>query len=259
MSNDQKLPKIFIVPYRDRPTQRELFLAQMQKLLADETQPYEIYFAHQCDTRPFNRGAMKNLGFLAMKAKYPATYKDITFIFHDVDTWPSTKGLVSYDTVPGIVAHFYGYQFSLGGIFAIKGADFEKSAGFPNFWGWGLEDNVIQERCLKLGLKISREQFYGISDKRITRLFDGYNRVLSQRDSVVYKFESPDDMHSLKNISYTTASEKQHVFVINIANFDCAMNPNEQIFKNYDIRNGATIKIPQGFSRRVWSMNKLYT
>ena len=107
----------------------------MKILLEDITEPYEIYFAHQCDNRPFNRGAMKNLGFIAIKNKYPNHYKDITFIFNDVDTFPGEKGMIDYITTPGIVKHYYGFNFALGGIFSICGADFEKAKGFPNFWG----------------------------------------------------------------------------------------------------------------------------
>ena len=60
--------KIFIVPYRNRVTHRSRFLERMSDYLKDESD-WEIYFAHQCDERPFNRGAMKNIGFLAMKRK----------------------------------------------------------------------------------------------------------------------------------------------------------------------------------------------
>ena len=46
--------RIFIVPYRDRVSDKERFLAEMKTLLAD-TEPYEIYFAHQYDQRPTGR------------------------------------------------------------------------------------------------------------------------------------------------------------------------------------------------------------
>jgi hypothetical protein len=158
--------RVFIIPYRDRPTQKNEFLSKIKNLLEDsaESLPYEIYFAHQCDKRPFNRGAMKNIGFLAIRKKYPNNYKNITFIFHDVDTWPTEKGLIDYDTSVGTIKHYYGYKFALGGIFAIKGIDFERSLGFPNFWGWGLEDNAINDKCKKLNIKIDRTIFYEIND-----------------------------------------------------------------------------------------------
>jgi len=39
----------------------------------------------QCDSRTFNRGATKNIGFIAARLKYTNDYKDITFIFNHVD------------------------------------------------------------------------------------------------------------------------------------------------------------------------------
>lgn len=266
MSTTCNLNTIFIIPYRSRENQKENFITMMNEYL-EKTQSknrssYKFVFAHQCDTRPFNRGAMKNIGFLAMKELYPETYKDITFVFHDVDTIPGKDSNINYTTTSGKVAHYYGYKFALGGMFAIKGGDFEKSGGFPNFWGWGLEDNVIQERCLSVGLEIDRSVFYDISDKiHIIRGFDGYNRVISKRDAVVYKKESPDSMNHIQNAEWTIDdaddSEKNTTYV-NISKFDVEMNPNEQVYSNYDIRNGSKIAVPRGFNRRVWTMNKLF-
>jgi hypothetical protein len=241
--------RIFIVPYRDRANDKERFLSEMTTLLAD-TDPYEIYFAHQYDRRPFNRGAMKNIGFLAMKAKYPDTYKELTFIFHDVDTWPSRKDLIDYQTTDGIVKHFYGFQFALGGMFAIKGADFEKTKGFPNFWGWGIEDNVMNDRCLANGLTIDRSQFYDITDKRIARSFDGFQRIISRKDSLTYKQSACDDITSLKNVQWTLHNEYIHIPI-----FECSTKPEEQIYAPIDIRTTKKLIVPKEYEfRRSWKM-----
>lgn len=244
--------KIFIVPYRNRKNQKKEFLRHMKEvILVDEPEgSYEIYFAHQYDSRPFNRGAMKNIGFLAIKKKYPLHYKQITFIFNDVDTYPSIKGMIGYDTVQGVVKHYYGYKFALGGIFSIKGIDFERILGFPNFWGWGLEDNVIQDRALASGLTIDRSEFYNMQDPRITRAFDGFERVISKRDSVVYKRETPDNITSLKNVKWVINNE-----YINITHFESGMDPDNQDYSTYDIRSGNKLLIPNGYDRRSWKFN----
>ena len=66
------VPKIiFIVPYRDRIQHKHFFDVYMKHILEDiPKNTYEIYYAEQNDKRPFNRGAMKNIGFMAMMEKY---------------------------------------------------------------------------------------------------------------------------------------------------------------------------------------------
>ena len=252
-----EVPKVvFIIPYRNRAVHKEEFLKNMGILLEGHAGEYEFFFAHQCNTLPFNRGAMKNIGFLAIKNKYPQHYKEIAFIFHDVDSWPREKGLIDYMTLPepGFVRHFYGYKWCLGGMFSIRGADFEKTNGFPNFWGWGLEDNAIHDRCIKAGLVVDRRCFFKISDYRIVRLFDGMERVLSKRELVIYKKENPDGIAHIHNLNWTIQNE-----FINITSFSTGTNPRDLDFEKYDIRKGNKIQLPQGQSRRSWKMGRMFS
>jgi len=118
MDISNNIPKIiFIVPYRNRAPHLVHFKIYMKYILSDIPEnDYEIYFIHQVDTRPFNRGAMKNIGFLVMKDKYPNNYKDITFVFNDIDNMPCEKNLLDYKTSTGTVKHFFGFDWTLGGI-----------------------------------------------------------------------------------------------------------------------------------------------
>jgi hypothetical protein len=104
-----KIPKrIFVVPYRNR-VQHKFFFSKYMSFILEGKDDYEIVFSHQCDARTFNRGAVKNIGFLSMKHKYPEHYKDITFIFNDVDTIPFNK-IFDYETTHGVVKHYYGFK-----------------------------------------------------------------------------------------------------------------------------------------------------
>ena len=151
-----QVPKVvFIIPYRNRPQHKYFFSNHINTIMADSSlnDKYEVYFSHQDDSRSFNRGGTKNIGFLSVKNKYPNDYKNITFVFNDIDTMPLEKNYLNYDTISGVVKHFYGFKFALGGIFSITGADFEKTVGFPNYWAWGLEDNAMQIRVLENNIK----------------------------------------------------------------------------------------------------------
>jgi hypothetical protein len=172
--NHENIPKIiFIVPYRNREEHLEYFKKHIKIVLEDlPPESYNIYYIHQCDDRVFNRGAMKNIGFLMVKNKYPDHYKNITLVFNDVDSIPLNKNLLNYTTVPGVVKHFYGYHHTLGGIVSMNAYDFEKINGYPNFWAWGYEDNMLQQRAIKAKYEINRSNFFKIIKYRYRYLFN---------------------------------------------------------------------------------------
>ena len=216
MAETTNVPKrIFIVPYRNR-IQHKFFFCKYMSFILEDRDDYEILFTHQCDARTFNRGAIKNIGFLAARDKYPQHYKNITFIFNDVDTIPFSK-IFDYETTHGVVKHYYGFEYTLGGIVVIKGADFERTNGFPCFWGWGMEDNVLQKRCDAVGLKTDRSVFYKIGSPEILQLFDGISRIISKKDPWRGEYDDGiDGLTTLRDLKYTIDDKSD--------------NPNDNIF-----------------------------
>jgi len=250
VSDSKKIPnKVFIVPYRNREEQKFFFSKYMSYIMEDFTD-YEIYFSHQTDNRSFNRGATKNIGFLAIKEKYPDDYKNITFIFNDVDTIPFTK-IFNYETTVGVVKHYYGFKYTLGGIVVIKGVDFEDINGYPNYWGWGSEDSCLQKRCEKANLIIDRSNFFPIGSPKILHLFDGISRIINKKDSFREKNDNGiDGINSIYRLEYsidaTSSNPKDNlynvdnpnIYFINITNFLTAFDYNNESkeFYNYDLR-----------------------
>jgi hypothetical protein len=248
-TRNNKIPqRIFIVPYRNRVEQKFFFTKHMSYILENDNS-YEIYFSHQNDERIFNRGASKNIGFLAMKLKYPKHYKNITFIFNDVDTVPFYN-IFDYNTLKGVVKHFYGFTHSLGGIISIKGSDFELINGFPNYWGWGMEDNCLQKRCNLYKINIDRSQFYPIGSPKILQFFDGMSRIISHQHISNIKIDNHHNglktISQLKfNINIISKNEADNIYVynnkniyyINIFNFITENDIKDIKFYNFDLRN----------------------
>jgi len=256
------IPKIiFIVPYRDRIPEKLHFSIYMKYIMEDyDKNDYEIYYSYQMDDRPFNRGATKNIGFLVMKKKYPNDYNNITFVFNDIDTLPIKKNTCNYITTTGIVKHFYGFTHTLGGIFSIVGSDFEKCNGFPNNWGWGMEDNAMNDRVLLNEIIIDRQQFYPRNSKAIIHLFDTPDRLINNKEPANYLLKNlNDNLNNIHEIDYiivkndedstinpiSTSEEiindelkntikisniEQNEYIINISNFKTFVNPANEIF-----------------------------
>ena len=241
---------VFIVPYRDRE-QQYLFFKNHMKTILEDYSPNEtkILYIHQSDNREFNRGALKNIGFLFVKQMYPTCYGDITLVFNDIDTMPYTKNFIQYDTTHGTVKHFYGFEFALGGIVSMKASDFEKINGFPNFWAWGYEDNLLNKRVIHYGLKIDRNQFYKLMDKNILQLKDGVTRLVNRKEFNRYMDKTREGITSISGLQYSF--DKDTGFV-HVENFNTPFEENQKENTTYDLRKGSR-PFPTN-SRRVMSM-----
>jgi hypothetical protein len=232
------IPKlIFVVPYRDREQQYRFFHKQMTtEILSDyPLGSYKIWYIHQCDGRDFNRGAMKNIGFLVAKQLYPYDYKNITLVFNDVDTMPFNKNFIHYETSPGIVKHFYGYDFALGGIVSMNAYDFERINGYPNLWGWGFEDNCLQVRVKKTDIHIDRGQFYPILDKNILQLTDGVTRIVNRNEFDQYYHNTTEGIYSITDLNYDI---DETTGFVNIRGFNTGREQDLGQRKVHDLRNG---------------------
>jgi hypothetical protein len=210
LSSKVKVPKfVFIIPYRNRAFYLQSFMRKMSTVLEDIPKTdYEIYVIHQNDTRKFNRGAIKNIGFLYIKNKYPKYYKQMTLVFNDVDIFPLRKNYLDYITTKGVVKHFFGFNYALGGIVSIVGEDFERINGFPNFWAWGYEDNLIQTRIVNAGITIDRSNFYdlivNVNDGTLFACINsGTKRLTSKTEYVRYMRHTTEGYNHIYDIQLT--------------------------------------------------------
>lgn len=230
-------PKIvFIVPYRDREQQLLFFQRHMKYILEDYNEKdFKIMICHQCDNRSFNCGAMKNIGFLIVKQKYPKQYQNITLVFNDVDTMPFNKGFINYETKQGMVKHFYGFTHTLGGIVSINAGDFERINGFPNFWAWGYEDNMLCDRVKQHNIIINRDVFYPFADKNILHFYDGYMKQVNKMEFERYAKNTKEGVYSIYNLNYKFNESKQ---TYDITSFHTGISENIQHQKMHDLHNG---------------------
>ncbi len=242
-------PVVFIVPYRDRVPHKHFFINYMTTtVLADKVnnKDYAIYFVEQKDRRPFNRGAMKNIGFLAFKYRYPLYYKNTTFVFNDVDTVPY-KNILDYNTSHGVIKHFYGFTFALGGIFSITGEDFERIGGFPNFWGWGCEDNCINDRAIEHGIHIDRTTFFNIGDMNILQMQDGVTRNICRREAYTHKLNIvTETVFTIKKLKFDVVefnSSQEGITNIDVEYFETLTDANDVILETQDMRKSNKIDI----------------
>ena len=155
-----------VVPYRDRAAHLAQFLPHIREYLRDEGIAYTIVIAEQDEGLPFNRGAMKIVGFLAAG---PSDYT----CFHYVDYLPlrvdygwtdepaclvlsGTQNLAVKMDDPSQPIHLDMSNF-FGGAVLVPDALFRQVDGYANgYWGWGYVDSDLLDRFAAMGISCIR-------------------------------------------------------------------------------------------------------
>lgn len=150
-----------VVPYRDREENLAEFIPFMREYFSRPEQrdiTCEILIVEQDAGLPFNRGAIKNIGY-----QYLAPTSDYV-CFHDVDLlpeaadygWPPHPMMVCFHGLgfePDFVRHLFG------GVVLLQNAQFEAANGYSNdYWQWGYEDVDLRERLLRCNLKVDHRE-----------------------------------------------------------------------------------------------------
>ncbi len=140
---------------------------------------------------------------------------------------------------------------TLGGIVSIKAGDFEKIKGFPNFWAWGYEDNLLKKRVLDEKFKINYDQFYPFMDKNILVLHSGVNRTVNRREFDRYITNTKEGFHYIQNLKYEI---NETTGMVDVNQFTTEVAPAVQLNKEHDIRNGSRPFV----ARRMGNMKMLF-
>ena len=158
-----------VVPYRDRSGHFDQFVPHLRAYFArdkvDRVIPYRALIIEQEPGLPFNRGALKNIGFALGRE-----WGDYT-CFHDVDylpvwadySWaPLPTRIVSYGAeerplAPGrsMMAMTHDLTTFFGGAVLAPNPAFAAVNGYSNqFWGWGCEDSDLRRRYGAAGIGV---------------------------------------------------------------------------------------------------------
>lgn len=163
-----------VVPYRDREEHLAALLPGLARYFerdkADHVIPYRVLVVEQSRGLPFNRGAIKNVGFALAR-----DHSDYV-CFHDVDYVPIWADFSYADAPTPIMWHGANRRpisrrsnitlvakdeevELFGGALLCTVDAFAGVGGYPNaYWGWGMEDIDLRFRFKAAGIGCGRRK-----------------------------------------------------------------------------------------------------
>jgi hypothetical protein len=206
-----------LVPYRDREQHLKKFAPHMSSFLKSQGIDYSIYIIEQLDDKPFNRAKLLNVGFLETKEEHDY------FCFHDIDLIPVNNDC-DYSYCEGVCKlSFYVSQFNfiprptneLGGVTMFDKQTYLSVNGYSNdYWGWGVEDNDLGERCARkqVPFSVRKGRYLSLPHKPNGDTMSGVaSQETNNNRKHFYDVANSSDFFSsgLSNIQYEKVSEEK--------------------------------------------------
>ncbi len=193
-----------VVPYRDREAHLREFVPHLRAYFArdkvDRDIPYRVLLIEQEYGLPFNRGALKNIGFLL--GRDDSDY----MCFHDIDYLPIWADYTWVDMPTPII--WYGAETRpiaperstrfvennlesfFGGVVLVPNNLFSQVNGYANsYWGWGYEDSDLHTRFMVAGINCGRRKgtFLPLTHDNEGFKLDGQRSAISATNLLLYR------------------------------------------------------------------------
>jgi hypothetical protein len=162
-----------IVPYRERRQHLDQFVPHMRAYFArdklDKDIDYRVLIVEQETGLPFNRGALKNAGFLLAEAQSDyCCFHDIDYLPIWADYSPADRptpivwyGAEERPIAPGRTKLVAKHNLALffGGALIVPNSIVRAVNGYSNdYWGWGWEDEDVKARFATLNIATGRRK-----------------------------------------------------------------------------------------------------
>ena len=169
-----------IVPYRNRRTHLNHFVTSIKNHFSKSKIDYELIIVEQSDDKPFNRGALLNIGVRKAK-ELECTYVAL----HDVDMLPLDVDYSFVDRPTHLATNFKSshhkeqkriiFDEYFGGVTLFPIDDYYHINGYSNkYWGWGYEDDDLLWRCKENFFDFNKKLIPTISHSSAALKFNGH-------------------------------------------------------------------------------------
>jgi len=219
-----------IVPYRDRAEHIEQFVQHIRGYFArdkiDKQIDCRVIVVEQSKGKAFNRGALKNVGFLFIEsetdyvcfhdvdylpiwADYSWVERPTPILWHGAEYRPAHPG----QGKTGVIKH--NLELFFGGVLLVPNDQFRQVNGYANdYWGWGPDDSDLQNRFNSASIALGRRKctFKPLyHDNEAYEVGGGPTRIAKVNESLLKarwknRFDTSQD--GLSNLSFSILNER---------------------------------------------------